>query len=101
MRFVVDIGDLIQLGIIIIVLLAFGLVYLSLKIKDWLDNKKWEDNRKIAIRIIDEFEVLLSKYEIKLPNKDRQNNEEESCIYGEAYYDLEDKIIEILNNCKL
>lgn len=102
--FVLDIGNLIGLGIIIIVLLVSGLIYLSLNIKDWLDNKKWErcnkkmeDNRKLAIKIIDEFEALLSKYEIKLPNEEREENENEACIYGSDYYELEDKITELLN----
>lgn len=55
-------------------------------------------NRDTAIKIIEEFEELLNKKEIKLPNKERKNNEDEACIYGSDYYDLEDKITDILND---
>ncbi len=56
-----------------------------------------EYSRKLAIKIIDEFEELLAKYDIKLPSNEREGNEEEACIFGADYYDLEDKITEILN----
>lgn len=56
-----------------------------------------EYSRKLAIKIIDKFEELLAKYDIKLPNNEREGNEEEACIYGTDYYDLEDKITEIIN----
>lgn len=52
--------------------------------------------REIAARIIDEFENLLVEHEIKLPNDDRYGDENESCIYGSDYYNLEDKITAIL-----
>lgn len=103
--FILDIGELIQLGIIIILLLFLGILYLVLNVKDWLSNKKWErknkkmeENKELAIKIIEEFEELLSKHKIKLPNKDRQGDEDEACIYGDDYYDLEEKITEILND---
>lgn len=56
-----------------------------------------ENSRKLAIKIIDEFEELLAKYNIKLPSNERERNEEEACIFGSDYYDLEDKITEIIN----
>lgn len=56
-----------------------------------------ENSRKLAIKIIDEFEELLAKYDIKLPSNEREGNEEEACIFGTDYYDLEDKITEIIN----
>ena len=55
-----------------------------------------ENNRKIAIKIIEKFEELLEKNNIKIPSKERSNNEEEASIYGKNYYELEDKIVEIL-----
>lgn len=57
-----------------------------------------EENRKIAGKIIDEFEKLLKEHEMKIPNEERCCNEDEACIYGKDYYDLEDKITEILDN---
>lgn len=56
-----------------------------------------ENSRKLAIKIIDEFEELLAKYDIKLPSNEREENEKEACIFGTDYYDLEDKITEIIN----
>lgn len=57
-----------------------------------------EENRKIANKIIDMFEELLKEHEIKIPNEERCGNEDEACIYGTDYYNLEDKIAEILDN---
>ena len=36
--------------------------------------------------------------DIKIPNEERCGNEDEGCIYGTDYYNLEDKIAEILDN---
>ena len=55
-----------------------------------------EKNRKIAIKIIDLFEDLLNRKNIIIPNEDRANSEDEAAIYGGDYYELEDKIVEIL-----
>ena len=52
----------------------------------------------LAIKIIKEFEELLNKNDIKIPDKFREGDEDEACIYGETYYKLEDKIKEILIN---
>lgn len=52
--------------------------------------------REIAIEIIQEFEDLLEGHEIDIPDKDREGNKEEARIYGITYYNLEDKIVEIL-----
>lgn len=57
-----------------------------------------EENRKVANKIMDMFEELLKEHEIKIPNKERCGNEDEACIYGTDYYNLEDKITEILDN---
>ena len=47
-------------------------------------------------RIPDEFEEVLDRHEIKLPSGDREGREEEACIYGTEYYELEDAIADIL-----
>lgn len=57
-----------------------------------------EENKKIANKIIDMFEDLLKEHEIKIPNIERCGNEDEACIYGTDYYNLEDKVTEILDN---
>ena len=50
----------------------------------------------MAIKILDEFEELLSRHEIKIPSKDREEKLEEACFYGSEYYELEDKITDLL-----
>lgn len=57
-----------------------------------------DKNRELSIKIINEFENLLVKYNLKIPNEERQNNEDESCIYGKDYFYLEDKITQLLNH---
>ena len=54
--------------------------------------------RNIAINIIEEFEELLSKHNINIPSQDREGNKGEACLYGSAYYELEDSITELLKN---
>ena len=57
-----------------------------------------KSNRKIAIKIIEKFEELLEKNNIKIPSSDRKNNKDEACIYGKKYFELEDEITNILEN---
>jgi hypothetical protein len=52
--------------------------------------------RRIAIRILDEFEELLEEKDIKIPSLDREGRSEEACLYGSEYYSLEDAITAIL-----
>lgn len=63
-------------------------------------NKKTEKNKELAGEIIEQFEELLAKHKIKIPNKNREGNEDESCIFGTDYYDLEDDIVDILEKRK-
>lgn len=55
-----------------------------------------EKAREIAIRILDEFEELLAAKGIKIPSGDREGREEEACLYGSEYYELEDAIVGVL-----
>ena len=56
-----------------------------------------ERERRIAIEILDEFEELLAAKDIKIPSNDRESDgRNESSLYGTEYYDLEDKITDIL-----
>jgi predicted HTH domain antitoxin len=52
--------------------------------------------RRIAIRILDEFEELLAEKGIRIPSSDREGRSEEACLYGSEYYRLEDAITAIL-----
>ena len=52
--------------------------------------------RRIAIRILDEFEDLLDEKNVAIPSSDREGREEEARLYGSEYYPLEDAITEIL-----
>lgn len=46
--------------------------------------------------IIDIFEELLDKLDITLPDKWRSGEEDEARIFGDTYYELENKIVERL-----
>ena len=49
-----------------------------------------------AADIIDIFEELLDRLNITLPDKWREGKEDEARIFGNTYYELENKIIERL-----
>lgn len=53
-------------------------------------------SKNVAIAILDIFEDMLSEKDIMIPDEDREGNEDECCLYGTTYYDLEDQIIEVL-----
>ena len=98
--FVFDVTKLVELAICIIVLLVLEIAYLIYLINAWLDNRRWQKktqkNREIAIEIIETFEELLDSKDIKIPSKEREGNEDEACIYGTEYYELENSIIKII-----
>lgn len=100
--FVFDITKLVELIIIIIALVILALIFFVSTIKEKIIEKresfKMKKNRKIAIKILDKFEELLEEKNITIPNDDREGEQDEACIYGSDYYDLEDPIVEILDN---
>lgn len=55
-----------------------------------------EKERRTAIAILEEFDELLSIKGITVPSADREGDKEEASLYGQEYYDLEDRIVEIL-----
>ena len=64
-------------------------------------NEKQEFNglpksKNVAIAILDIFEDMLSEKGIMIPDEDREGNEDECCLYGTTYYNLEDQIVEVL-----
>ena len=46
--------------------------------------------------IIDIFEELLDRFDITLPDQWREGEEDEARIFGDTYYELENKIVERL-----
>ena len=54
------------------------------------------DVNETVIKIINEFEHLLEKYNIDIPDKYRQGDEDEAHIYGDEYYILENNIKQII-----
>lgn len=54
--------------------------------------------RGIAIMILDIFEGMLNDKGIIIPDEDREGDEDEACLYGTTYYELEDEITELLCN---
>ena len=67
-------------------------------------NRKEEENAMnttnnltdTADDIIDIFEELLDRLDITLPDKWREGEEDEARIFGDTYYELENKIVERL-----
>ena len=55
-----------------------------------------EQARDFAIQVLDELEDLLEAKGIMIPSDDREGREEEACVYGTEYYELEDAIVGIL-----
>ena len=49
-----------------------------------------------AADIIDIFEELLDRLDITIPDKWREGEETEARIFGDTYYELENKIVERL-----
>lgn len=102
--FIFDVTKLLDLIVLIVILLFLLICYLVIRLKSWINaknfKKKMQTNKEIAIRILDKFEEFLEENNIAIPSQDREGNEDEACIYGTKYYDLEDSIINILNTKK-
>ena len=59
-----------------------------------------ELEREFAIAIIETVEELLDEKNIKVPSDDREGDESESSIYGSEFYELEEKITDLLKEYK-
>lgn len=55
-----------------------------------------EQARELAFAVIGEFEELLDRHNIRIPSRGREGGQEEACIYGSEYYELEDAIMDLL-----
>ena len=102
--FIFDLKGLQDLLMFMIILIFIAISYSIISLKDWIYNKKFKNkmriNKEIAINILDKFEEFLEENNIVIPSEDCEGNEDEACIYGTKYYDLEDSIIDILNTKK-
>ena len=59
---------------------------------------KIRKSRKLAIDVLDEFEELLATHNVKIPDSNREGEKYEACLYGGAYYALEDKLVELIED---
>lgn len=57
--------------------------------------------RNETIAIIDIFEELLEKHNITIPDDGRMGDEGEARIFGDAYYELEEKIDNFLDDLEI
>jgi len=62
-----------------------------------------EEQRQIAIEILEKFEDFLSEKNIEIPNKERDEykkdgDTETAILFGTDYYLLEDEITDIIKN---
>ena len=63
------------------------------------DDKKMDDTVDEAISdIMRGFEELLMRHKIMIPSVDRDGEPDEAHLYGDEYYDLEDRIRGILQS---
>ena len=80
----------------------FNEYHIKEDIEDWnwtdemFDGVIEEKLKGIAFAILQEFEDLLQDYNMKIPDTCRAEEDNEACLFGENYYLLEDKIVEIL-----
>lgn len=71
--------------------------YEGLNIEEEENTMKLDENlTNTADDIIDIFEELLDRLDITLPDKWRNGEEDEARIFGDTYYELENKIVERL-----
>lgn len=66
-----------------------------------MDNTNNTLEQEYAWAILDLFEDLLDEKEINIPSDDREGNDEEARLYGEEYFDLEDKVIGLLKSFRV
>lgn len=99
---IIGILIIISMSIKLLIILGTGIYCIGIKMKYFIEDKIYEKKqnsdkaKEVAADIINQFEHLLSKNNIIIPNEDREGNNDEACIYGKDYYDLEDYIIDVL-----
>ena len=55
-----------------------------------------EEARDVVCQVLCTFEEMLDQKGIMIPSEDRDGEEDEACLYGRDYCDLEGRIAEIL-----
>lgn len=99
---IIGILIIISLSIKLLIILGTGIYCIGIRIKYFIEDKIYEKKqnnnktKEVAADIINQFEELLLKNNIIIPNENREGNDDEACIYGKDYYDLEDYIINVL-----
>jgi len=63
-------------------------------------KKQTKTEQEFAAEILEIFEEKLEELNVTLPNSDREGKDDEARIFGSDYYDLEDKVAELLRNNK-
>jgi len=62
------------------------------KLRDSLSGLLSDELTESSAYIMDVFEEILAENNIYIPNEDRTGAEEEACVYGETYYEMESKV---------
>ena len=63
------------------------------------EDKPEEINlRESSVLILELFEQVLSKHNIMIPDEDRVGDDDEACIYGMTYCELEEGITSVLED---
>ena len=57
--------------------------------------------QEYAWSILDLFEDLLDEKGIDIPSDSREGNESEARLYGEEYFELEDKVVGLLKSFRV
>lgn len=57
--------------------------------------------QEYAWSILEYFEDLLDEKGIDIPSDDREGRDGEARLYGEEYFDLEDKIVGLLKSFRM
>lgn len=56
--------------------------------------------RQMSAKICSLFEDALADKDVYIPSDDREGDEDEACLYGDVYADLEDAVTETLSGVK-
>ena len=72
----------------------------EIEMKLFKTKKQTKTEQEFAAEILEIFEEKLEELNVTLPNSDREGKEDEARIFGSDYYDLEDKVAELLRNNK-
>lgn len=57
--------------------------------------------RELSANIISLFEELLEENDISIPDDERNGEEGEARIFGQTYYDLEDRIVDLMEESEI